>query len=348
MKKTKKISVLFLCAVIFFSVVSCSQPEDDEYANMSIITNDNVDYYVYYPNFWNIDSNGDIIRVRVSDSELSNVTLTCFDAPEGITDIGSYMEKHYKVMFTLDAGDEPIEYNLTEKTGEGECFPQMNSTFTVGDTYKYFQSLFYRNGKIYIFTYTSDIQSYDQHLEYVEKMIKSFTFKKDGEKLELDLPTYDNNAVVNEYLDSYFMATNDAVDYNFIFPKDWELLRNDGMLAARVGNGLANVSVVTFSVPSKVSYLEDYFKNVYIAEFESSVGKLTKVDGEKYETTTVRNHSAITAIFTAIVSGEEYKFYHCLWSRGQYLYSFVYTAKAIEYDTHIDEAKEILSLIEFK
>lgn len=152
----------------------------------------------------------------------------------------------------------------------------------------------------------------------------------------------------------FLTAENDKTDYYFFYPAEWILDRNDaGMTSVYVSDkDFTNVSITTFTASAEYPSLVDYVEKYYFKQFEGNFNNLEiekNQDGSlKRSVLKIDSFDAIAVNYTATFSGEDYSFRAWFVSKGGYIYSILYTAKADLFEAHFDEATAIAENIKFR
>jgi len=154
------------------------------------------------------------------------------------------------------------------------------------------------------------------------------------------------------------LASSDITDYYLYVPDYWTVDMSSGVTSAYVSDtDSSNISLMPFQFKNKApggeaswdSYLEDYrsvFGEISNLETYTTVSHGPFADKDK---------DVLLHIYTASVSGVEYKFFQLICIYGKNAYIFTYTAKTeiIEgkdssyYDEHIKEVEYILDCFRF-
>ncbi len=146
------------------------------------------------------------------------------------------------------------------------------------------------------------------------------------------------------------LLDNEAVDYLFYYPEEWQADRNDGMVSTYVSDkDRSNVSVTTFAASSDVASVEGYLTmgdTTYFDNMRETFPDLEMIsDGEEISLGGV---PAKQYVFTATVAGEVYKFRQVIAYRYGYIYMLTYTSTSEGFDSHTDEVNSIITEFKFK
>ncbi len=137
-------------------------------------------YSLYVPQGWQVDARSGICGAYVSDSDRSNISLTCHYRPSGVSNLKDYFallqpinEKIYTDYTVLSAHKEG---DPTVKIGGHDGARYLMSGKAGGEEYRIMQVVFVRDSYIYVFTYTARASLYESHLSEVDAIIAAVTF----------------------------------------------------------------------------------------------------------------------------------------------------------------------------
>ena len=145
----------------------------------------------------------------------------------------------------------------------------------------------------------------------------------------------------------YAKATNDAVEYEYLYPSTWTLDRNDGLIKVIItpedAGDSSNITSVTSQLDSSITTLADYF-NKYADNFKETFTDYELV-GEPKEV-----ENTYTVSYKGKIAGVEYKFLQQIRynNRTGYIHTFTYTSPTGYYDLHIEQVQAVFDSISFK
>ncbi len=155
----------------------------------------------------------------------------------------------------------------------------------------------------------------------------------------------------------YKKASNKNADHTLYVPEGWIVDMSTGVTTARVSKSdTSNISFMSFeldeskfnSEEGEEKELLDKFWDYYSAEFIKTFPDI-KFDEETNGTNMlVSKLKAKKYIYTATVTGAEYKFMQIVVIKGETVYLLTYTAKAELFDEHEDTVLKIAGYIEIK
>lgn len=148
-------------------------------------------------------------------------------------------------------------------------------------------------------------------------------------------------------------AENEAVDYYFYYPDDWQLDRNDGMISIKFNTSqsskierYASISVTSFNLINQYQNVNDYWN-----EYKP---KLVKIfDNETIELfdekeITLDGVSAAKKGYKALMNDISYKFVTIICIRYGYVYLITLTAFEEDYNSTVAALDTVISNFHFK
>lgn len=164
-----------------------------------------------------------------------------------------------------------------------------------------------------------------------------------------------------KYEDSWVPAgmkllENQNVDYTLYVPEDWKIDLTSGISTAYDEDDLSSVSVVAFNLESDMlSATIDEYWTYYEASLKSTFADFSYVsdadtESEDFvpgESTVLDETAAKCYTYTCSVSGDTYQFMQCIAVRSGYVYMITYTASPANFDTHLEDAYDVISHFEF-
>ena len=178
----KRILALVLIFVMLASFAACSSgegveiPDDMQLASDTEVSN----WYFFVPSGWSVTTTGTFSMAYVPIAELVSVSFTDFSAA-GYTSAEEYWDGSFDKLKNIYSDLEMIE-EAADTTLSGYAAKRYVYTATYGgDNIKFMQILMYKNGSIYSFMYSADVEVYDTYASYVDKMLEEFMFKHQAE-----------------------------------------------------------------------------------------------------------------------------------------------------------------------
>ena len=195
------IIIILTCVLLFSSCnntiknVSTEIPWDDGTA--TLIHNNAVDFYFYYPENWIIDRNDAMITVYLNVEEVlemdkqepisnenfivrmkPNLSATVFAFPAGkYNTVDEYWKNYGK------PGYEEIFQDVESESEEDLTIDGASAkkyTFTLslsGMKYKISQVIFFNRNQVYALTYTATENKYSTHINVLNTAVETFKFK---------------------------------------------------------------------------------------------------------------------------------------------------------------------------
>lgn len=154
--------------------------ETDEYTpeGMKKISSDDLQYACYAPNDWVANLENKITYAYYPESGRPNVTVTCYspDKDYSIKDFYEIIEFNYEKEGYEFVG-EPEELTVVERAAIACTYIIEQGDGDFARRYKLKQVLIGYNGLVYSITYTALEDRFDEHLDDVDKIVKSFRFR---------------------------------------------------------------------------------------------------------------------------------------------------------------------------
>ncbi len=173
-----KLKALFITVIaILMLLTGCSEASDIQAPDgMKLFSNEHVDYTAFVPAEWIVDMSTGTLSAYVSSADASNISITA-QALEGIMTLDDYW-KGYEEDFNSTFTDmEYVGEAPTTTTLSGLPANKYVYTATVtGNDYKFMQVVCIKETTVYVITYTSTPEKYDDNMENVEKVLDNFSF----------------------------------------------------------------------------------------------------------------------------------------------------------------------------
>ncbi len=172
-----KLLLMIVLALLSVTVASCKS--DDEYAppaGFQMASNQDADYYFYVPDDWTTDMSTAAAGAYCSSSDPSSVSFMAWELEYSDSSLDDWW----------DTNTNDLELIFTNINVEDEQNTTLNEiyskryTYTADlgpNTYKFLQEAFIKNGSVYVFTYTSLVDTFDSHLDEVEQMLDYLIIK---------------------------------------------------------------------------------------------------------------------------------------------------------------------------
>lgn len=188
MKKTGLAAACLSAALLTGALTGCGSGEEGAPDGMKTASPSGVDYTLYVPEDWQVDTKEDSIltEAHVKDGDNSNITMISYANDAGYNTIPDYWENYSARLpgiFDLDAQGSSTYKLLTEGEdaeldGQPCCVYRYEGN--MGDVpLRFMQVISYFNGDFYIFTYTATTENdrYGRNEEDVARILDEFRFK---------------------------------------------------------------------------------------------------------------------------------------------------------------------------
>ena len=189
MKKNIKVLTLTVCLILLVTALSgCSKQDPNAPSGYKTASNETVDYYLYVPQDWVVDTvdGSQLTAARVSEYDQSNISMMAYVDDGGeFSSVDEYFESYKSTLssvFDKTAGENGGEKSSFELVSDESCLMggaaanKYVYTATLGGVeLKYMQVIALRGHTFYIFTYTAYAGSYDE--DPVNGIIDNIVFK---------------------------------------------------------------------------------------------------------------------------------------------------------------------------
>lgn len=187
---------LLLTAPLVFG--GCSKQDPNAPDGYKTASNDRVEYQLFVPNSWIVDTNEDsmMLSARVDELISTNVSMVAYtndryevktdESGKEISPVPEYWADYQKDLERIFDSDEEgnstfkLNEDISGKTrlvgNEGNGSPATGYTYAYTGTLggvelQYMQVVIYRSETFYLFTYTSIPEQYEEYLEEVESIL---------------------------------------------------------------------------------------------------------------------------------------------------------------------------------
>lgn len=140
-----------------------------------------------------------------------------------------------------------------------------------------------------------------------------------------------------------FAVTNDAVDFSFNVPSDWEYIKNDAMVAVQNAQKNANISVTSFEQPKDQS-VNDYFEQ-YKETFKTAFKNMEIVYDNEIKADGI---PARRITYTNDLGQDSFKCDMVIMSKNAVLYTVTFTTTPEKYDENVETFNSMLDSFKFK
>ena len=340
MKKTaiRILCILISAVLLCGSLVACSGASEipDGYQHA---TCDGEYFRLFVPTSWNVNTSSGVSSAYVSsrtDTMVSMVELG--KAAEGET-LAHLVEAHMEDIQALKDYTFVSEQN---NTMAGRAAKDITYTVKIGDVkYRIRQVLSIVEGRVYLFTYSSQDDAYATWADDVEGILDvlefwNFPYEGDDERKIPDDVTPPKGMKL--------VSTN-AVSYRFYAPTAWIIdkgAENDVVYFSETDR--SNVSLFAHMPEDDALSIQDYWKtcdNYY----KDTLGSYEVVSTEEGK---MGGRAALTSEYTFTVGGVAYKTRQTVAAYASMIYIMTYTAVAENYDAHLEDAVAMQEAFTFR
>ena len=145
--------------------------------------------------------------------------------------------------------------------------------------------------------------------------------------------------------DGMKLFSNEHTDYTAFVPVSWIVDMSTGTLSAYVSSADASNVSITAQALETPTTLNDYWKG-YEEDFKATFADM-EYEGEAPTTTTLSGEAANKYVYTATVTGTQYKFMQVVAIREMTVYVITYTSTPEAYDTNMEDVEKILDNFSF-
>ncbi len=145
--------------------------------------------------------------------------------------------------------------------------------------------------------------------------------------------------------DGMKLFSNEHTDYTAFVPVNWIVDMSTGTLSAYVSSADASNVSITAQALEAPTTLDDYWKG-YEEDFKATFADMEYV-GEAPTTTTLSGEAANKYVYTATVTGTQYKFMQVVCIREMTVYVITYTSTPEAYDGNMEDVEKVLDNFSF-
>ena len=179
--KLKKMIALLMAFVLCTALTACASETEDGVTvptGMQAILSEAEDYYLIVPADWLTDTTVGLTSAYAEDLARSSVTVCANELTYEISTIEDYWASYAEQFAATFTNFTMLDDVPGDVTIGGEAGKKYRYTATVGDVdYQWMQVLFIHNGTLYMLTYTSTPDGYEDLLDDVSDIISAFTFR---------------------------------------------------------------------------------------------------------------------------------------------------------------------------
>ena len=326
-KQVKKVLAFLLALLCMLSVTACTSESMKQADNSEVYRQNVVDFTLFIPEEWILDTTSFVVSAHVSDTDPSGVTMTQAGLSGGLNEVPTIFENtktELASLYTFRTLAEAYERKVADL--DAAVYQYSLTDKATGVTLNYLQCMFIQNATLYTFTYHATPELYEMHLATVTEILDAICLGK-GEA-----PTGMVAAV------SAGSRDVDCSDFKIQIPEDWVVDTSTGIFTAMGPTGDAsNLSIMRATVEAGTSS-SDYYEahkdslKETLKDYEMLTLKkdfITKDDAGK-------SYNAVTLEYTATMSGQDYHFKQLFCVVDTTVYLVTFSGPEALYQTHTD------------
>lgn len=177
----KKTISLILAIICMLALASCGAKETNVPDGMKVASGEVVDYNLYVPENWICDVASGATTAYYSDNDASNVSVMTYTFRNTDDTVGAWHENFMDDFGTVYSDIEVITDGEDTVLGGAAAKKYVFKGTLEGTTYQFMQVATSRKAalsapQVYIFTYTSLPDLYENHTEDIQSMLDNFEF----------------------------------------------------------------------------------------------------------------------------------------------------------------------------
>ena len=171
------ISAIVVLLLICTALTACKKAGDAPEGMMLASHEDKANYFFYVPDDWIIDLQTGATTVHVSSKDLSSVSVTTWLLEHTDDTVDTWYENQRE---GLNAGfTDFTEESVRETTVDGVYAKEYTYTAKLGggEERKYRQVAAIKSGTVYVISYSTTPELFDEHNSDVDDIIEEFRFR---------------------------------------------------------------------------------------------------------------------------------------------------------------------------
>lgn len=170
---------LMICLIVFAAALAGCGDKNDPYApptGMTDATDEKADFHLYVPDKWTVDYSTAAAGAYFSAADPSSVSAMAWELEYTDQTVDDWWNTNVEeVSSVFQNFNLESEENITLSDVYGKKYTY---TATLGSyDYKIMQAACVKNSTVYLFTYTSLPDNFDEHTGDVDLMLEHFTIK---------------------------------------------------------------------------------------------------------------------------------------------------------------------------
>lgn len=171
----KKLLTTALCLIICINLASCGK-SDDVPDGMQLASGDAANYYLYIPEDWTVDLQTGATTAHVSSSDRSNVGAYSWALEYTDDTVETWYERQLEDMSA--AFEDYAEQSVTDTVMDGANAKEYVFTAKLGGEERiYRQTAAVKGGTVYVITYSTTPDLYEEHSDDAYRIVEEFRFK---------------------------------------------------------------------------------------------------------------------------------------------------------------------------
>lgn len=143
--------------------------------------------------------------------------------------------------------------------------------------------------------------------------------------------------------DGMKLASSEKANYKLYVPEDWIIGSQESFTTANSKNKIPNVSATSYDLKSADTTLDDWWKS----ELENLKEGFGEIKEESSEKTTLGGRDAMEKVYTAKLTGNEYKFRQVAAIKDGYVFIVTFTCLPDTYEDNKETMSKIFSEFKF-
>lgn len=173
----KKLLTLAICAILLCATLaSCGKSDDGVPDGMMLASGDAANYYMYIPEDWTVDLQTGATTAHVSSSDRSNVGAYSWTLEYSDDTVDTWYERQLE---DLKAGfGDYKEESVSDTVIDGVNAKEYVFTATLGgEARMYRQTAAVKSGYVYVITYSTTPELFEEHSSDAYRIVEEFRFK---------------------------------------------------------------------------------------------------------------------------------------------------------------------------
>lgn len=363
MKRTVKFLLVVLSIIIISSsLVSCSKKDIPD--GYQLIARDGDTFRLYVPTQgWTSNTSSGVTSAYFALSSESTGEPATFinvytpDDAKGCETVEQYWEicnsklsaelTDYAYIesesgVTSLGGEAAGKYIYTAKKNTGIGGSEQSSPVT----YKYMQIMAIHNGQMYVLLFCAPEADYEKRVVDMNGNTENEDLGVIGYFRFADAYVGENNKKYDkaDVPEGMKLASSKERPYMLFAPDDWSI--DDSGQITNVYTADRSNLTVQFIMPSEAEHSVEAYWKTCMKKYENILTEIT--EGESSLQTVGGIEGSMVGTFSGKSGGVEYKFKQAIVLKGEVYYIITYTAKAENYDAHIDDVNQMIEHFKVK